>query len=83
MTLCLTSVTVLNTVKPLLTVQRILSYEHLMPSKFTEKSLKEDLMERLGKITSHLSKGHKKLSKSLTFRNNYDIYSCFQTTRFV
>ena len=59
---------ILDIVKPVMAVQRILSCEHLMPLRFTEKSLKEDLMEILGNITSHLSNG-------LTFRNNYDIYA--------
>ena len=59
---------ILDIVKPIMAVQRILSCEHLMPLRFTEKSLKEDLMEILGNITSHLSNG-------LTFRNNYDIYA--------
>ena len=32
-----------------------------MPLRFTEKSLKEDLVERLGNIISHLSNGYKNL----------------------
>ena len=63
--------------------QRILSCEHLMPLRFTEKSSKEDLMEILGNIISHLSKGHKNLPKRYTVRKNYDIYTFFKPTRIV
>ena len=52
--LCLTSGTVLNIVRPIIAVQRILSCEHLMPLRVTEKSIREDLMETLGNTTSHM-----------------------------
>lgn len=40
-----------------------------------EKSLKEDLMERLGNIISHLSNGYKNLPERLTL-----VYTLVQPT---
>ena len=56
-------------------VKLILGCEHLMPLGFTEKSLKEDLMERLGNIISHLSNGYKNMPKRFTLIHTFVLNS--------